>query len=208
MAERLQKNTGVIALHISEGELEIIDRVAQCYGVSRSGAVLKAIEKNSLQVIFPSHLEPVLKAQLKDLKASVQIADLESSLVICNKLIEIQKQTANRLSNYQPDKSLLKFFPRRREGITKTTSVRVTPEAVENLRDICWVSGLTMTDVILRLLTHRKIPDRQIAKIKLLFQLAITTLRHINAQLPETQHRAMACVVAFQQTYEKLIHDF
>lgn len=208
MAKRLQKNTGVIALHISEDELEVIDRIAQSHGLSRSGIVLKAIKKHSLETIFSGRQEQQLKAHLNALKVAAQISDLATSSVSCQALMQIHSQTNCRLSNYRPAKSTLKFFPRRREGLAKTTSVRITPETVESLRDICWMSGLTMTDIILRLLTRRQIPDRQIAKTKLLIQRAITTLRGINSQNPAIQQLVTACTQAFQQTYERLAHDF
>jgi hypothetical protein len=208
MAHRLHKSSEVIALHLNETELVAIDQIAQSYGMNRSNIVLRSIQNCSLHAIFSSSLERQLKRQLQELKIAVFDLNLAQTAVLCEILTDISKQASVQLISYKPRNTSIRFVPRNHDGITKTTSVRVPPECAAFLREVCWISGLTMTDVVIRLVTRRYIPDRQITKVKLLFQLAIKVLRQIQPNSISIFELTQACKSEFEQTYEILKHDF
>lgn len=206
MAQRILKNTGIIALHLNETELVSIDRIARYHRVSRSAVVQTAIQNCPLKAIFSTHLENRLKTKLQTLKEAACQQDLTKSKQLCDDLLTVPQEILRRLNCYQQPE-YLKFKPRKHDGITKTTSVRLTPEAIEFLHDICWISGLTITDTVIRLVTRRHIPDRQITKIRLLFQHAIKTLRYITSENSAIGEIAQACTTEFEYSYRRFNHD-
>jgi hypothetical protein len=208
MAYGLHKECGIIALHLNETELEAIDQTAQRYGMNRSNIVMRSIQNCSLHAIFSGALERQLKKQLQLLTSAVSKSDWNHAAAICEILIEIPRQTSVNLISYRPGAKSIRFVPRHHDGITKSTSIRVSPECVAYLREVSWISGLTMTDVIIRLVTRRYIPDRQITKIKLLFQLAIKMLRQIQPNSAAVLEYKDACKSEFEQTLVRLNHDF
>lgn len=206
MTQRILKNTGIIALHLSELELISIDRVARCNRVSRSAVVQNAIQNSPLRAIFSTHLEKQLKTKLQALREAACQQDLLKLQQFCDDLVAVPQEILARFNNYQQP-APIKFIPRKHDGITKTTSARLTPEAVECLQDICWLSGLTITDAVIRLVKHRHIPDRQVTKIRLLLQHAIKTLRQISSESSTIHEIAKACTIEFERTYRRLNND-
>ena len=210
MADRLHEYnlTKVISLHLSESEIGSIKRILQYQAISRSELIQRKINLFPVRIL----LSPVQKDALTEttdlLITAANQNQVESALQAGTSLMALNYEINFALKLWPISVQTHKFVTRNLKGLRRTTSVRISSEAAGRLKTICWSSGLTITDVAMRLVMRREIPDRQLIKLKLLLQSIGLQLKKVDSQNPQIKAAIVDCRNSIQNICEVIRNDF
>lgn len=210
MAHRLQPTTTtrVISLHLSASEINSIDRILQYQAISRSELIQRKIKQFHIQLLFTYAQEKLIISFIDSLVTAASKNDIESALESARLLTALNNELNISLKLHTTSDHPPKFISRNRDGLKRTTSVRISSDAAERLKKICWISGLTITDVIMRLVMQRQIPDKQIIKLKLLLKSAGLKLQKVDSEDPMIKAAIDDCRNSIQNICEVIRNDF